>query len=82
MRKSCPLVPRPQPHPWGSMHLAKIMSVVKGCRKAIWSEYEKLYSNDALEILGRIAPKEDFTLEPLSHAIIRAFEVDWFNWEW
>jgi hypothetical protein len=47
----------PQTASWGTMHLAKIVSVIKGCKQAIWSEYEKLYSKEALTILAcRTAP--------------------------
>lgn len=83
MRSSFSSEPRPQPHPWGAMHLAKITSVVKGCKDAIWLEYQKLYSNDALNILARTAPDaEDYASQRPFHLVRKAFEVDWYNWDW
>jgi len=64
------------------MHLAKATSVIKGCREAIWAEYEKLYSKDALNILARTAPdEEDYASQPNNHIVHKAFEVDWNNWD-
>jgi hypothetical protein len=72
---------RPQPAPWGTMHLAKIVSVIKGCKQAIWSEYEKLYSKEALSILARTAPdEEEYASQPYNCLIHKAFEIDWNNW--
>lgn len=78
----------PQPPPWATMHLAKITSVIKGCRDAIWSEYQKLYSEDALDILQRIAPDHNFESDEKYHSqppeclIYKAFNADWHNWDW
>ncbi|KAF8813307.1 S-adenosyl-L-methionine-dependent methyltransferase [Phlegmacium glaucopus] len=80
LRTSLSAGSRPQPAPWGSMHLAKATSVVKACRQAIWVEYKKLYEPDALDILARTAPLEELPLEPEDYLIHRAFEVDWDNW--
>jgi hypothetical protein len=72
-----------QQPPWGTMHLAKVTSIVKGCKEAIWSEYQKLYSKDALNILARTAPdEEDYASQPYECLIHKAFEVDWNNWDW
>ena len=72
---------RPQPAPWGTMHLAKITSVIKGCKQAIWAEYEKLYSREALSILARTAPdEEEYASLPNNCPIHKAFEIDWNNW--
>ena len=68
---------RPQP---ATMHLAKIISVIKGCKQAIWSEYEKLYSKEVLNILARTAPDEEYASQPYNCLIYRAFEIDWNNW--
>ena len=81
IRTSFSAIPRPQPPPWGTMHLAKVTSVIRGCKEAIWLEYKKLYLKDALNILARTAPdEEDYLLGP-DCAIHRAFEVDWNNWD-
>ncbi|KAF8907313.1 hypothetical protein CPB84DRAFT_302751 [Gymnopilus junonius] len=67
----------------GSMHLAKTVSTIKGCKEAIWEEHKKLYWNDALYILSRTAPgeEEDYKTQPYRHVVRKAFEVDWRNWE-
>ena len=65
------------------MHLAKTVNTIRGCKDAIWEEYKKLYSNDALSILSRTAPEEeeDYRSQPMKHVVRRAFEVDWRNWD-
>lgn len=82
MRTSLPSMSRPPPPPWGSMHLAKVTSIIKECREAIWSEYKKLYSEDAVNILTRTAfDNEDYSTHPHENVIYKAFEVDWNNWD-
>ena len=71
-----------QPHPWGTMHLAKVASVINECKDSIWLEYEKLYFEDALNILRRTSPEEDYASEPPQNLIYKAFEIDWYNWNW
>ena len=73
---------RPQPHPWGSMHLAKVTSVIKGCKDSIWLEYQKLYFKDALNILRRTSPNGDYSSQSPQNLVYKAFEVDWYNWDW
>jgi len=74
---SCP------PHPtWDTMHLAKTVSTIRGCKEAIWTEYKRMYGNDALQILLKTAPSdEDYASFPSSYVMRHAFEVDWRNWE-
>ncbi|KDR78877.1 hypothetical protein GALMADRAFT_244511 [Galerina marginata CBS 339.88] len=67
---------------WATMHLAKTVSIVRGCKEAIWNEYKKLYSRDAPYLLSRTAPDdEDYLSQPHRYVVRRAFEVDWKNWE-
>lgn len=80
MRSSFSSGPRSQPQPWGTMHLAKITNVIKACKDAIWLEYQKLYFKDAMSILARTAP--DDASQPPHHLVRKAFEVDWYNWDW
>ena len=78
----------PQLPPWATMHLAKVTSIIKGCHNAIWSEYQKLYSEYALDILQRITPNPNFEsderyhLQSCKNLIYRAFDADWHNWDW
>lgn len=64
-----------------SMHLAKTVNTIRGCKEAIWNEYNKLYSADASYILSRIAPDEDNSFQQPVHISRKAFEVDWSNWD-
>lgn len=67
---------------WSMMHLGKTVSTIRGCKEAIWKEYEKLYSDDALYLLSRTAPgEEDYSLQQPQHITRKSFEVDWRNWE-
>ena len=73
----------PQAPAWGTMHLAKTLNTIQGCKEAIYAEYYKLYFRDALHILSKTAPADvdDYSFQPQKFIIRRAFEVDWKNWE-
>ncbi|KAF8969218.1 hypothetical protein BDZ97DRAFT_1915561 [Flammula alnicola] len=76
-------LPRPQAPTWGTMHLARTVSTITGCKEAIWAEYKQLYDKDALYLLSRTAPdEEDYSSQPHKHVVRKAFEVDWKNWEY
>lgn len=68
---------------WATMHLAKTVNTIRGCKEAMFTEYNKLYSSEALELLLRTAPdeEEDYLSHPHKHVVRKAFEVDWKNWE-
>jgi hypothetical protein len=73
---------RPQAPAWDTMHLAKSLSTINGCKEAIWEEYNELYYNEAREILRRTAPEEEeYDTQPYPYVVRKAFEVDWRNWE-
>ena len=75
----------PSPKTFGpncsTMHLAKVVSTIRGCKEAIYSEYAAKYSKEARYLLSRTAPEEDVEQLRGRHVIRRAFEVDWMNWE-
>ncbi|KAF9485172.1 S-adenosyl-L-methionine-dependent methyltransferase [Pholiota conissans] len=74
---------RSQAANWDTMHLAKSLSMITGCKEAIWEEYNKLYYNEAMAILMRTAPiEEEYEMQPYKHVVRKAFEVDWRNWEY
>ncbi|KAF9560474.1 S-adenosyl-L-methionine-dependent methyltransferase [Agrocybe pediades] len=76
-------LPVPEASICATMHLAKTVNTVRGCKEAIFSEYYKLHSNDALDILSRKA-QSDFqghNSQPHNSIVRQAFEVDWKNWE-
>lgn len=67
---------------WDTVHLAKTVNTIKGCKDAIFDEYNQLYFKDALYLLSRTAPsEEDYWNLPPSYLIRASFEVDWRNWE-
>ncbi|KAF8964930.1 hypothetical protein BDZ97DRAFT_1814044 [Flammula alnicola] len=78
------ILPRPQAPAWGTMHLARTVSTIKGCKEAIWAEYKQLYDKDALYLLSRTASGdgEDYSSQPHKYVVRKAFEVDWNNWEY
>ncbi|KAF8964951.1 hypothetical protein BDZ97DRAFT_1814073 [Flammula alnicola] len=78
------ILPRPQAPAWGTMHLARTVSTIKGCKEAIWAEYKQLYDKDALYLLSRTAPDdvEDYSSQPHKYIVRKAFEVDWNNWDY
>ncbi|KAF9243404.1 hypothetical protein BU15DRAFT_86381 [Melanogaster broomeanus] len=72
---------------WASMHLARNVRTIVGCKESIWHAYERLYGHDpSLPSLVRSAQekylKKHFdqvqsTVNPLRDY----FEGDWINWE-
>lgn len=62
--------------------MTKTLCTIRNCREAIWKEYEKLYRNEALDILLRITqPEEEHDKKPIEYLADFAFDVDWENWE-
>jgi hypothetical protein len=69
---------------WGTMHLAKTVNTIRGCKEAMFTEYKKLYSSEAHSLLLRTAPdepEEEYHTHPHKYVVRKAFEVDWKNWE-
>jgi len=82
VRFPIPSTYRPPVPALGTMHLAKTVRTVQGCKEAMFVEYKKLYSNEPLSLLSRTAPEEeDYRLHPHEYLVRKAFEVDWRNWE-
>lgn len=67
--------------PETSMHLAKTVQTVAGCKEAIWTEYEKLYSEDVLPFVTRTTRPEAVQAQSTKPSSREAFEADWTNWE-
>jgi len=82
MRSSVSSTCQPPVPAWGTMHLAKTVNTIRGCKEAMFTEYKKLYSSEALSLLLRTAPdEEDYLKYPHKYVVRKAFEVDWKNWE-
>ena len=82
IRSSVSSTYRPPAPKWGTMHLAKTVTTIRGCKEAMFTEYKKLYSTKALSLLLRTAPdEEDYLSYPHKYVVRKAFEVDWRNWE-
>ena len=82
LRSSVSSTYQPSVPAWGTMHLAKTVNTIRGCKEAMFTEYKKLYSSEALSLLLRTAPdEEDYLSYPHKYVVRKAFEVDWRNWE-
>ena len=82
IRSSVSSTYQPPAPAWGSMHLAKTVNTIRGCKEAMFTEYKKLYSSEALSLLLRTAPdEEEYLKHPHKYVVRKAFEVDWKNWE-
>ena len=82
MRSSVSSTCQPPVPAWGTMHLAKTVNTIRGCKEAMFTEYKKLYSSEALSLLLRTAPdEEEYLKHPHKYLVRKAFEVDWRNWE-
>lgn len=67
---------------WATMHLAKTVKSITGCKESIWTEYEKLYGNDPSvpKVTQTSRPKQ--AKEKAHRASAReGFEDAWSNWE-
>ncbi|KAF9223770.1 hypothetical protein BS17DRAFT_880364 [Gyrodon lividus] len=72
---------------WASMHLARSVRTIVGCKESIWQAYERLYGQDpSLPSLVRSA-KQDYIKKHFHQAqsttnpLRDYFERDWINWE-
>jgi hypothetical protein len=82
IRSSVSSTCQPSAPAWATMHLAKTVNTIQGCKEAMFTEYKKLYSSEALLLLLRTAPhEEDYLSHPHKYVVRKAFEVDWRNWE-
>ncbi|KAI6025964.1 hypothetical protein F5J12DRAFT_456230 [Pisolithus orientalis] len=72
---------------WASMHLARTVRTIAGCKESIWEAYEKLYGQDpSLPYTVRSAQekylKRNFNEAQSPASPLRDyFESDWINWQ-
>ncbi|KAL4064410.1 hypothetical protein J3A83DRAFT_4101084 [Scleroderma citrinum] len=72
---------------WASMHLARTVRTITGCKESIWQAYEKLYGRDpSLPHMVRSAQERYLRRNPHqalspTNPIRDFFERDWMNWE-
>jgi len=66
---------------WTTMHLARNVETVKGCKEAIWEEYEKLYFADPMPAVTRTARPESAAALSAKPSTRETFEMEWYNWE-
>ena len=64
-----------------SMHLARMVAIVSGCKEAIWGAYKKLYGPDPKSPLKGRSDGEE-TNRTSIHSVREEFERHWLNWEW
>lgn len=72
---------------WASMHLARTVRTIAGCKEVIWDAYDRLYGQDpSLPYVVRTA-QEIYIKHHLSeaqsptHPLRENFERDWTDWE-
>jgi hypothetical protein len=67
--------------PWPTMHLARSVETVKGCKEVMWQEYEKLYSADLMPAVTRTARPESAAAQSEKPSVREIFDVEWSDWE-
>ncbi|KAG7089484.1 hypothetical protein E1B28_011164 [Marasmius oreades] len=79
-RDSCTSQSRKSASNWASMHLARAVQMVVGCKEAIWVEYERMYSPDLPPVTtGR---RKDGRYQVSNKSIAKeSFDWAWANWE-
>ncbi|KAF8263903.1 hypothetical protein EI94DRAFT_1806554 [Lactarius quietus] len=63
-----------------SMHLARMVAIVSGCKEAIWGAYNKLYGHDPKSAKIR-SRSDDERYKTSVHSVREEFERHWLNWE-
>jgi hypothetical protein len=65
---------------WASMHLARTMRTVIGCKENMWEAYHELFSDQLLD--QPVLPSaQDSQLVNPPDPVRDAFEIAWSNWE-
>lgn len=64
-----------------TMHLARTVETIKGCKEAIWEEYEKLYSTDSMPAVTRTARPQSAAVLSAKPSARETFEAEWSVWE-
>jgi hypothetical protein len=66
---------------WASMHLARTVRTVIGCKENIWEAYQELFGQQPSDRHVRSSGYKNQQDTDLSAAVRDAFEAAWFNWE-
>jgi len=68
--------------PWASMHLARTVRIVIGCKENIWEAYQELFGQQPSDrhVVRSSGYKNEQDTD-LSAGVRDAFEAAWFNWE-
>jgi hypothetical protein len=64
-----------------TMHLARNVETVKGCKEAIWEEYEKLYSAGSMPAVTRSSRPKSAAVLSAKPSARETFETEWSVWE-
>ena len=71
-----------QKYPWASMHLARTVRTVIGCKENMWEAYHELYGDQSIAPpVLRPSHGKNSQYAVASAAVRDAFEMDWSNWE-
>ncbi|RDB26274.1 Demethylmenaquinone methyltransferase [Hypsizygus marmoreus] len=71
---------------WPTMHLAKAVSTITGCKDAIWEEYQEIYGGDAtplviLPLAIRTNRPDGVIAERSKTSVREAFDAEWASWQ-
>jgi hypothetical protein len=63
------------------MHLARNVETVKGCKEAMWQEYEKLSSAYIIPLVNRAELPESVVTRLQKRSVRENFDIEWCDWE-
>ena len=64
---------------WATMHLAKVVETIVGCKESIWAEYQHLNSPELPPVVRTVRPKDFRALSHMS-SVREDFDSAWANW--
>lgn len=64
---------------WATMHLAKVVETIVGCKESIWAEYRHLNALDLPPVARTVRPK-DMRVTTRQASLREDFDSAWSNW--
>ncbi|KAF9052510.1 hypothetical protein BDZ89DRAFT_1005460 [Hymenopellis radicata] len=73
------ILPRNAAPYWATMHLAKVVETIVGCKESIWAEYQLLNTPDLPPVVRTVRPK-DIRAFSRQSSVREDFDSAWSNW--
>lgn len=73
------ILPRNAAPYWATMHLAKVVETIVGCKESIWAEYQLLNAPDLPPVVRTVRPK-DIRAYSQQSSVREDFDSAWSNW--